>query len=95
MDRAEVRAEPEDVGDQALMRGLDTALAGSVPLAPEFATGATRHFVRSLPYGHPNRAMAVNPECRVQDHRPRASCTAARYVENAVSGRYLRAPLCA
>jgi hypothetical protein len=25
MDRAEVRAEPEDVGDQALMRGLDTA----------------------------------------------------------------------
>src|SRR5258707_15528971 len=26
MDRAEERAEPEDVGDQALMRGLDTAL---------------------------------------------------------------------
>jgi hypothetical protein len=25
MNRAEVRAEPEDVGDQALMRGLDTA----------------------------------------------------------------------
>jgi len=25
MDRAEVRAEPEDVGDQALMRGLVTA----------------------------------------------------------------------
>src|SRR5258708_4113854 len=26
MDRAEERAGPEDVGDQALMRGLDTAL---------------------------------------------------------------------
>ena len=26
MDRAEVRAGPEDVGDQALIRGLDTAL---------------------------------------------------------------------
>jgi hypothetical protein len=25
MDRAEERAGPEDVGDQALMRGLDTA----------------------------------------------------------------------
>jgi len=26
MDRAEERAGPEDVGDQALIRGLDTAL---------------------------------------------------------------------
>jgi len=26
MDRAEERVGPEDVGDQALMRGLDTAL---------------------------------------------------------------------
>jgi hypothetical protein len=25
MDRAEAKAEPKDVGEQALMRGLDTA----------------------------------------------------------------------
>jgi hypothetical protein len=37
MDRAEEKARPEDVGDQALMRGLDTALSAreQLPMRPE------------------------------------------------------------
>jgi hypothetical protein len=39
MDRAEERAGPEDVGDQALMRGLDTALPFVRPGLSEAAIG--------------------------------------------------------
>jgi hypothetical protein len=57
-----------------------------LPLDPEFTTGATRHFVRPRLHGHPNGTVAVNLEYRVQNDRPRASWTAAGYVENAISG---------
>jgi hypothetical protein len=52
---------------------------------PEFATGPTGNFVSPFLYGHPNSAAAVDLERRVQNDRPRASCTAAGYVENPIS----------
>ena len=42
MDRAEVKAEPEDVGDQALMRGLDTALPFVRPGLSRLGSGIDR-----------------------------------------------------
>ena len=39
MDRAEERAGPEDVGEQALMRGLDTAFPFFVWGCPGLASG--------------------------------------------------------
>ena len=46
MDRAEEKAEPKDVGEQALMRGLDTAV-------PSVRPGLSRSYNgRRLKAGH-------------------------------------------
>jgi hypothetical protein len=54
-------------------------------LIPEFAPGPTGNFVSPLLYGHPNSTVAVDPERRIQNDRPRVPPPADGYVENPIS----------
>ena len=54
MDRAEERAGPEDVGDQTLMRGLDTALRFVRP-------GLSLSGIGRRPCNRPRRDLGSSP----------------------------------
>jgi len=53
MDRAEERAGPEDVGQQALMRGLDTAFPFFVWGCPGLRSGVDQMIDHSGSLGNP------------------------------------------
>jgi len=54
MNRAEERTEPEDVGEQALMRGLDTAF-------PFFRLGLSLSGGRASINDRPHRILGNSP----------------------------------
>src|SRR5215472_2265603 len=64
MDRAEERAGPEDVGDQALMRGLDTALPFVRPGCPCLGSGVDHAIGHAVSSGVP---LAVVPPSLLHD----------------------------
>ena len=64
MDRAGVRAGPEDVGDQTLIRGLDTAFPFVRPGCPCLNTGVDLAIGHIVPNGS---SPAVAPPSLLHD----------------------------